>query len=356
MADISKEINDFRTATYGRDVRESMISLAEKVNTEAEINTAHVDEAVVTANKASQTADQAAGDAQKAITEANMTLQDANAAKESAQASANAAAGSGSAAAESAAAASGSAADAAESAKEAGDIAAGLGGFDGAAASVKATDTQGIVVTTGEDSNAQELLDALAQKVVQELVTNDELTERLADYIVKSAIVQTESTSTETVPSSAYLKQALGIINSNLVIEEKVGSETILSLIQAMQSNTTCKYYINQKSDAPTFISSRALLTIEKYTTATYLTLEPSERNEVYRAFIWSSSGGLTSQSWVKSITNADIIFQGVTQAKLITYNSEMAIEFWAGSDTYRIAFGNTYIRFLKNGEIIFTK
>lgn len=106
---------------------------------------------------------------------------------------------------------------------------------------------------------------------------------------------------------AADIVSAIVTQNSNLVIEEKVGSETILSLIQAMQTNTTHKYYINQKSDAPTFTSSRALLTIEKYATAIYLTLEPSERNEVYRAFIWSSSGGLTSQSWVKAITNADL-------------------------------------------------
>lgn len=35
MADISKEIADFRNAVYGKDVRGSMISLAEKVNAEA---------------------------------------------------------------------------------------------------------------------------------------------------------------------------------------------------------------------------------------------------------------------------------------------------------------------------------
>lgn len=35
MSDISKEIQDFKTAVYGKDVRNSMVSLAEKVNTEA---------------------------------------------------------------------------------------------------------------------------------------------------------------------------------------------------------------------------------------------------------------------------------------------------------------------------------
>lgn len=35
MADISKEINNFREAVYGEEVRESMVSLAEKVNSES---------------------------------------------------------------------------------------------------------------------------------------------------------------------------------------------------------------------------------------------------------------------------------------------------------------------------------
>ena len=193
-----------------------MISLAEKVNEEVETNTTHVDEAVTTANGASQRATKASEDVQKAITEANTTLQAANAAKVSAQASATASAGSASAAAGSASKASGSAADAAASAKAAEDIAAGMGGFDGTATSVKATDTQGLVVVAGADSNAQALLDALARKVALELVSNTALTTKLADYVAKTDIVQTESTATNKVPSSAYLKQVKDNIDSNL--------------------------------------------------------------------------------------------------------------------------------------------
>lgn len=204
-----------------------MISLAEKVNEEVETNTTHVDEAVTTANGASQKATKASEEVQKAITEANTTLQEANAAKVSAQESATASAGSASAAAGSASAASGSAANAAASAKAVEDIAAGLGGFDGTATSVKATDTQGIVVAAGADSNAQALLDALARKVALELVSNTALTTKLADYLKKTDIVQTESTATNKVPSSAYLKQVKDSIDSNL--EFKTGQATINS-------------------------------------------------------------------------------------------------------------------------------
>lgn len=206
-----------------------MISLAEKVNDEVETNTTHVDEAVTTANEASQKATKASEDAQKAITEANTTLKAANAAKVSAQESATASAGSASAAASSAFKASGSAVDAAASAKAAEDIAAGLGGFDGTAASVKATDTQGLVVAAGADSNAQALLDALAHKVALELVSNTDLAAKLADYVAKTDIVQAESTATNKVPSSAYLKKVKEDINSNLADKLLIKNTTLWS-------------------------------------------------------------------------------------------------------------------------------
>lgn len=214
-----------------------MISLAEKVNEEVETNTTYVDEAVTTANGASQKATKASEEVQKAITEANTTLQEANAAKVSAQESATASAGSASAAASSASAASGSAADAAASAKAVEDIAAGMGGFDGTATSVSATDThnlgstnvqgqldalaagldnvdmsassvtavdtQGIAVNAGESSTVQALIDVIADKVMTKLLE-------------KTAIVQVESTATNKVPSSAYLKQVKDSIDSNL--------------------------------------------------------------------------------------------------------------------------------------------
>lgn len=216
MADISKEINDFRTAVYGRDVRNSMITLAEKVNTEVETNTANVNRAVNTANTASSRANQTLETAQEAINEAETTLQAANTAKTDAQSSASAAEESASAAEVSKTAAAQSAEAAAESAAEAEQIAEGLGGFDGSAASVTAVDTQGLVVGGGKNTNAQALFNALALKVAQELVSNTKLAQQLADYVKKTDIVQTESTATNKVPSSAYLKQVKADINSNL--------------------------------------------------------------------------------------------------------------------------------------------
>ncbi len=114
-----------------------------------------------------------------------------------------------------------------EAAKGYAEQCAGVTEFDGTATSVKATDTQGLVVAAGADSNAQALLDALARKVALELVSNTALTTKLADYLKKTDIVQTESTDTNKVPSSAYLKSVKDDINSNL--EFKTGQATINS-------------------------------------------------------------------------------------------------------------------------------
>ena len=114
-----------------------------------------------------------------------------------------------------------------EAAKGYAEQCAGVTEFDGTATSVKATDTQGLVVAAGADSNAQAMLDALARKVALELVSNTALTTKLADYVAKTDIVQVESTATNKVPSSAYLKQVKDSIDSNL--EFKTGQATINS-------------------------------------------------------------------------------------------------------------------------------
>lgn len=175
MADISQEINDFKNAIYGEEVRDSMISLAKKLNTEVESNTTNVNQAVETANTASTAANQA-------VEDANTTLQAANQAVTTAAGSAEDAEESATAAANSATAAAQSAADAAEAAE-------GLEGFNGQASSVKAEDTEGLVGTAGGQTNVQALIDYIADQVKNQLVSDSALTTKLAKYILKSQII-----------------------------------------------------------------------------------------------------------------------------------------------------------------------
>lgn len=80
MANISKEIQDFMVARKGKEVRGSMISLAEKVNREVETNTGNVNAAVSNANNAAINARSAEGKALVAADTANTAATNANAA------------------------------------------------------------------------------------------------------------------------------------------------------------------------------------------------------------------------------------------------------------------------------------
>lgn len=83
MANISKEIQNFQEAEYGEEVRESLISLAEKVNQEVENNTgdatlaaSQANSAAVRANISADVADTAAINANNAAKNAQDTRQD----------------------------------------------------------------------------------------------------------------------------------------------------------------------------------------------------------------------------------------------------------------------------------------
>ena len=90
-------------------------------------------------------------------------------------------------------------------------------GKDGAstASEVSAVDTNGILGNIGLTTNLQVIIDEVTKRVLNEV-------------LYKTDIVQTENTATDKVPSSAYLKQALGTINSNL--DSKANADTVSGL------------------------------------------------------------------------------------------------------------------------------
>ena len=143
-----------------------------------------------------------------------------------------------------------------EAAKGYAEQCAGVTEFDGTATSVKATDSQGLVVAAGADSNAQALLDALARKVALELVSNTALTTKLADYLKKTDIVQTESTATNKVPSSAYLKQVKDNIDSNLVKVIEYGSILFSNLKANTFADNDIKFKKSFSSPPLVFVSN----------------------------------------------------------------------------------------------------
>ena len=94
--------------------------------------------------------------------------------------------------------------------------ATGPKGDPGNIADAQITDTEGLDVAKGQKTTAQKLFDAIANRIVTKLVTNDALTKKLADYMLKGMMSNTNVNNTETVPTSALMYSMFEQINNNL--------------------------------------------------------------------------------------------------------------------------------------------
>ena len=92
------------------------------------------------------------------------------------------------------------------------------------ASNLPVIDTHGIMGDSGSTVMSQELFDAVAEKIVNELVSNEKLntvlTEKLADYIMKSKIVNhllaTDESTVLSGPMGKELKGLLDVLNTKI--------------------------------------------------------------------------------------------------------------------------------------------
>ena len=105
-------------------------------------------------------------------------------------------------------------------------------GFTEASAdAITVIDTSGIIDgTKNKKTILQTFLDKVGDFIINKAVTNDALLLKLADYVAKTDIVQVESTATNTVPSSAYLKKVKEDINSNLSVRYDADTDCLQAL------------------------------------------------------------------------------------------------------------------------------
>ena len=170
--DLNQEIESWKSAVYGKDVRSANVAAFEKIQ-------GTVNDTVQNVNQAAEVSASAAHNAQAAVDSIQAAIVTATEKAAAAATSATQAAGSQAAAASSKTAAEQSETNAAASAAEARQIAEGFGGFDGTAASVKATDTYGLVIDALGESTAQALIDAVANKVINHLVNKSQIVNNL---------------------------------------------------------------------------------------------------------------------------------------------------------------------------------
>lgn len=170
--DLNQEIESWKSAVYGKDVRAANVAAFEKIQ-------GTVNDTVQNVNQAAEDSASAAHNAQAAVDSIQAAVTTVTGKAAEAATSASQAADSQAAADSSKTAAAQSETNAAASAAEARQIAEGFGGFDGTAASVKATDTYGLVVDAPGESATQALIDAVANKVINELIAKSNIVNNL---------------------------------------------------------------------------------------------------------------------------------------------------------------------------------
>lgn len=225
-----------------------------------------------------------------------------------------------------------------QKAQAAAEQAAGSAAYDGTATSVKATDTQGLVVSAGGDSNTQVLLDVLAHKVAQELVSDSGLATKLADYVKKTDIVQTESTATDKVPSSAYIKSVKDTINSNLEVmydsEVITSQETIQSYAESLPADgkTYSKRYTGP-SDRPD--EDFGIVYITKYDDSLVII----RASTFSKGRTYTRAKNNTWKGWVKGIASDDFSDQTVIGNRgVVTTNASQPLGLYINTDQKKIS------------------
>ena len=179
--DLSQEIESWKSAVRGTDVRAANVAAFEKIQ-------GTVNDTVQNVNQAAEDSASASHNAQAAVDSIQTAIATATEKAAAAATSATQAAGSQAAADSSKTAAAQSETNAAASAAEARQIAEGFGGFDGTAASVTATDTYGLVVAALGESTTQALIDAIANKVINELVAKSQIINNLLATVQGNAL------------------------------------------------------------------------------------------------------------------------------------------------------------------------
>lgn len=220
--DLSGEIKAWKDAAYGKDVRAANVAAFEKIQ-------GTVNDTVQNVNQASEDASSASQNAQKAVNDIQFAIETATSKASEASGSAVAAETSKEAAASSAEAADTSKTQAAASAAEAKRIAQALGDFDGTAAKVKTTDTYGLVASALGESTAQALIDAIANKVMNDLINKNKIVNNLLATDPTTVLAGTQGVALGERLTAA--ESAVAQLNSELSGKAKITNISSLSSI-----------------------------------------------------------------------------------------------------------------------------
>lgn len=235
-------------------------------------------------------------------------------------------------------------------------------GESGNIADAAITDTQGLDVAKGAKTTAQKLFDAIADRIVNKLVTNDTLTTKLADYLLKSAMSSTNINSTTNVPTSALVYSLLQDVNNNL---SNAGIPTVKKITDLYAIKKSGFYYYDAgATNAP--MSSRGGMIVANYLSDSWisLTVVPYASSKIYTNTKYNN----TWVGWAESATKDDLTksidFRG--NAKTLKVRSDtdglkniyLDIEDESGNSCSLVFLsdGENAVKLMLNNKVVWTK
>lgn len=166
-------------------------------------------------------------------------------------------------------------------------------------------DTSGIIDgTKNKKTILQTFLDKVGDFIINKAVTNEALLLKLADYVKKTDIVQTESTATDKVPSSAYIKSVKDTINSNLGM--KITSGSVTEIIGALPVGKYAGYYSSGSFDAPSHYGTFEAVVMNP-STATITAIDTSNKVSYFNVKTSDVWCGWQSSSYGIYLSNRDL-------------------------------------------------
>lgn len=192
-----------------------------------------------------------------------------------------------------------------EEARKAAEQAAGSAGYDGTASSVAVTDTHDIIgVGAGKKSTVQALLDAIAQKLVEKVVTSDTFQTVLAKYLVNNGLTTEAGKFGLDAAFGKNLQDQITQQNSNIeAIKNGLTAVQFTGDInnlrnQSLDMNTQKVYLISKDTvqNIPDAMIGTGLLTIKNMGLFTSIEIVDSNKQQ----YIWGgwNSEPITSLSW----------------------------------------------------------
>ena len=192
-----------------------------------------------------------------------------------------------------------------EEARKAAEQAAGSVGFDGTAASVSAVDTHNLTgAGAGKKSTVQALLDVIAQKLVEKVVTSDTFQTVLAKYLVNNGLTTEAGKFGLDAAFGKNLQDQITQQNSNIeAIKNGLTAVQFTGDIndlrnQSLNMNTQKVYLISKDTvqNIPDAMIGTGLLTIKNM--GLFASIEIVDSNK--QQYIWGgwNSESITSLSW----------------------------------------------------------